>query len=114
MTVLVTGGAGFVGSHLSERLLADGHEVVVLDNFDPYYGVIIKHRNVDRCRGAAADRFKLVEASLANHEAVESVFEDFDIEFVFYEAAKAGVRTSIENPMDYHETNTTGLLHLLQ
>jgi UDP-glucose 4-epimerase len=114
MTVLVTGGAGFIGSHVAERLLGDGYRVVVLDNLDPYYDVRIKEHNLERCREAGGDRFSFVEGSITVEETVESVFAEHDPEFVFHEAAQAGVRTSVENPLKPHEVNLTGQLNLLQ
>jgi UDP-glucose 4-epimerase len=114
MNVLVTGGAGFIGSHLAERLLADGHRVVVLDNLDPYYAVRIKKHNLERCREAGGDRFEFVEGSITDRETVESVFADESVEFVYHEAAQAGVRTSVDDPRKPHDVNLTGLLNVLE
>jgi len=114
MRVLVTGGAGFIGSHIAEALLERGHEVVVLDNLDPYYDVDIKHQNIDRCRAVGEGRFEFVEGSITEQELVESVFTEFGIEFVYHEAARAGVRTSVEQPQFYEQNNVGGLLTLLE
>jgi UDP-glucose 4-epimerase len=114
MRILVTGGAGFIGSHIAEALLESGHEVVVLDNLDPYYDVRLKEHNLDRCREVGGDRFTFVEGTITDRETVEAVFASHDIEFVYHEAAQAGVRTSVENPLKPHEVNTTGLLYLLE
>jgi len=113
-SVLVTGGAGFIGSHIAETLLAEGHQVVVLDNLDPYYDVGIKRRNVERCRETGGDRFAFVEGSVTDEALVRETFAEHDVGFVYHEAAQAGVRTSVENPMKPHEVNTTGLLYVLQ
>ncbi|MFB6299919.1 MAG: SDR family oxidoreductase [Halobacteriales archaeon] len=113
MRILVTGGAGFIGSHLSERLLHDGHHVVVLDNLDPYYDVGIKQRNLNRCRDVGADQFEFVEGSVTNESLIDSLIADHEIEFVYHEAAQAGVRASVENPKKPHVINTTGLLNVL-
>jgi UDP-glucose 4-epimerase len=114
MNVLVTGGAGFIGSHIAERLLRDGHRVTVLDNMDPYYDLGIKERNVDRCREAGGDRFEFIEGSITDAELVRDVIAGDDIQFIYHEAAKAGVRTSVENPQAYNENNVGGLLNLLE
>jgi len=113
MNVLVTGGAGFIGSHITEALLARNHEVVVIDPLDPYYDTRIKEHNLDRCREAGGDRFTHVEDSITDEQLVNQIFEEHDIEFVYHEAAQAGVRTSVENPKKPHEINTTGLLNVL-
>ncbi|WP_121821411.1 GDP-mannose 4,6-dehydratase [Halostella salina] len=114
MNVLVTGGAGFIGSHVAERLLSDGHRVTVLDKMDPYYDLGIKEHNLDRCRDAGGDRFRFVEGSITNEDLVRNVVAGDDIEFVYHEAAKAGVRTSVENPKAYTENNVGGLLTVLE
>ena len=114
MRVLVTGGAGFIGSHIAHGLLDAGHEVVVLDNLDPYYDVGIKQHNLERCREAGGDRFTLVDGSVTDEALVERTFADHDVEFVYHQAAQAGVRASVENPKKPHAVNTTGLLTLLE
>ncbi|WP_254768936.1 SDR family oxidoreductase [Salinilacihabitans rarus] len=110
---LVTGGAGFVGSHVARGLLERGHEVVVLDAMDPYYDLRIKERNLERCREVGGDRFEFVEGSITDADLVADLFSTRDVDFVFHQAAQAGVRTSVENPMKPHEINTTGLVTLL-
>ncbi|APX96720.1 SDR family oxidoreductase [Natronorubrum daqingense] len=114
MNVLVTGGAGFIGSHISEGLLESGHSVVALDILDPYYDVGIKDRNVERCQEAAPERYEFVEGSITDEALVRELVSSRDVEFVYHQAAQAGVRTSVENPKKPHEINTTGLLNLLQ
>ncbi|KDE57456.1 UDP-glucose 4-epimerase [Halostagnicola sp. A56] len=113
MNVLVTGGAGFIGSHIAHRLLAEGHRVVVLDVLDPYYNTAIKERNLERCRAEGGDRFTFVEGSITDEALVREVVSSNDIEFAYHQAAQAGVRTSVENPKKPHEINTGGLLNLL-
>ncbi|SFS68412.1 SDR family NAD(P)-dependent oxidoreductase [Halostagnicola kamekurae] len=113
MNVLVTGGAGFIGSHIAHRLLAEGHHVVVLDVLDPYYNTAIKERNLKLCHEEGGDRFTFVEGSITDEALVREVVSSNDVEFVYHQAAQAGVRTSVENPKKPHEINTGGLLNLL-
>ncbi|ELY40019.1 GDP-mannose 4,6-dehydratase [Natronorubrum tibetense] len=113
MNVLVTGGAGFIGSHISEGLLESSHDVVALDILDPYYDLGIKERNIERCRELGGERYEFIEGSITDEELVREVVAGHDIEFVYHQAAQAGVRTSVENPKKPHEINTTGLLNLL-
>ncbi|AEH36995.1 GDP-mannose 4,6-dehydratase [Halopiger xanaduensis] len=113
MNVLVTGGAGFIGSHITEGLLETGHNVITLDVLDPYYDLGIKERNIEICRETGGDRFEFVEGSITDEELVRDIISSNDIEFVYHQAAQAGVRTSVENPKKPHEINTTGLLNLL-
>ncbi|GAB7018251.1 SDR family NAD(P)-dependent oxidoreductase [Halostagnicola bangensis] len=113
MNVLVTGGAGFIGSHIAHRLVSDGHRVVVLDVLDPYYNPAIKERNLELCREEGGDRFTFVNGSITDEALVDEVVSEHDIEFIYHQAAQAGVRTSVENPKKPHEINTTGLLNLL-
>ncbi|WP_247731483.1 SDR family oxidoreductase [Halovivax limisalsi] len=114
MNVLVTGGAGFIGSHIAQALLEAGHHVVVLDSLDPYYDPAIKRHNLEECERIALHRFYTVTGSITDRSLVESVFEEYNVEFVYHEAAQAGVRTSVEDPHKPHEINTTGLLTLLE
>jgi UDP-glucose 4-epimerase len=109
--ILVTGGAGFIGSHIIGRLLQEGHEVVALDNFDPYYDPEIKRRNVALYLDHS--NFTFVMGSILDPVTVESLISD-GIEYIYHEAAQAGVRASVENPFKPHEINGTGILHLLE
>ena len=114
MNVLVTGGAGFIGGHLAERFARDGHDVVVLDNLDPFYHVDIKHHTVDTCHRAAAANggsYEFVEGDVRDAELVTELVEDAD--YVFHQAAQAGVRPSVESPREYDEVNVDGTLNLL-
>lgn len=114
MEILVTGGAGFIGSNLTERLLKEGHEIVVLDNLDPYYDLRLKEVNLQRCHEITTDRFEFVEGSIKDEGLVEDIFADRSIDIVFHKAAKAGVRPSVEAPKEYNENNVTGLLNVLE
>jgi len=114
MRVLVTGGAGFIGGHLAEAFAADGHDVVVLDNFDPYYDTRIKDHNVEAGREAAEGsdgEYRLVEGDVRDIEVVTDLVGEADA--VYHQAAQAGVRADIE-PRKYHEVNVDGTLNALE
>jgi len=111
MRILVTGSAGFIGFHLAARLLDDGHEVVGLDGFTPYYDVALKHRRHALLKEKAG--FCGHEAMLEDFSVLERIYGDgFDA--VFHLAAQAGVRYSIQNPHAYVQSNVTGFLHVLE
>ncbi|WP_255194488.1 GDP-mannose 4,6-dehydratase [Natronobeatus ordinarius] len=110
---LVTGGAGFIGSHIATGLLERGHAVTVLDSMEPYYDLRIKERNIERCRALGSERFEFVAGSVTDGTLVDDLFSNHDVDIVYHQAAQAGVRTSVENPKKPHEINTTGLLTLL-
>ncbi|HZI93057.1 MAG TPA: NAD-dependent epimerase/dehydratase family protein [Patescibacteria group bacterium] len=113
--ILVTGGAGFIGSHVVGRLLARGDSVLVLDSFDNYYDPAIKRRNLRAAIGdAATSRFALVEADIRDTTAIGEVFAGNDIDAVVHLAARAGVRPSIEAPLLYDEVNVKGTNNLLE
>jgi UDP-glucose 4-epimerase len=109
MKYLVTGGAGFIGSHLCERLLEKGG-VVCLDNFDPYYSPQAKRNNIEPLMKHPG--FELVVGNILDRELLSRLFADVD--YVFHNAAQAGVRASVENPLKTHEVNATGTLNLLE
>ena len=104
--VLVTGAAGFIGSHMCEALVARGHEVIGVDNFDPFYPRAVKERNLDQLRSNRA--FRLVEADVAR----ASLPMD-GVGAVLHLAAKAGVRPSLEDPGGYADANVTGTARVL-
>lgn len=112
MRVLVTGGAGFIGSHLVDRLLVDEHEVVALDNFDDFYDAAIKRANLDSAAGHP--RFRLVELDIRDEAAVARLVRTTRPEAIVHLAARAGVRPSIERPALYVAVNVQGTAHLLQ
>jgi UDP-glucuronate 4-epimerase len=112
--VLVTGGAGFIGSHLSERLLKEGNSVLCLDNFDNYYDPDIKMRNVERIKKQFPDRFDLIPGDIRNQEQLRDLFGKKKIDFIVHLAARAGVRPSIEQPLLYQDVNIRGTLALLE
>src|SRR5207247_4200358 len=110
--VLVTGDAGFIGSHVVDALLARGHAVVCLDNFDDYYDPAVKRRNLSEAR--RSDRFTLIEGDIRDPEALARVFASRPISRVFHAAARAGVRPSLHMPLLYEEVNVRGTLQLLE
>jgi UDP-glucuronate 4-epimerase len=111
-TILVTGGAGFIGSHLTERLLADGRRVVVLDNFDSFYDPAVKRRNLLAVRSAAG--FRLVEGDIRHRDALDRLLASEPFEAVVHLAARAGVRPSILDPELYASVNLLGTTCLLE
>jgi UDP-glucose 4-epimerase len=113
MQILVTGGAGFIGSNLAEGFLEEGHDVVVLDNLDPYYDLGIKEHNLDVCRNIGDNRFEFVGGTTTDEDLVEDVISTNDIDIIFHQASKAGVRTSVENPKAYNESNIDGIVTVL-
>ena len=112
MHVLVTGAAGFIGSHLCVRLLDAGHTVVGLDNINDYYSPQLKRDRLARFQDNA--NFSLAEISLEDEQAVKDLFADNAFTHVVNLAAQAGVRYSIENPKAYVDTNIVGFTHILE
>ena len=110
MRILVTGGAGFIGSHLVERLLATGQTVAILDDFNDFYDPQIKHANI---AGFAKD-VTVHHLDLRDDASVRNLFHREKFEVIAHLAARAGVRPSIQYPQLYYDTNVTGTLHLLE
>jgi UDP-glucuronate 4-epimerase len=110
MRILVTGGAGFIGSHLVEKLLATGHEVSILDDFNDFYEPQIKRANVE----AVAGDVPIHRIDLRDSAAVNLLFHREKFDAVAHLAARAGVRPSIQQPQLYYDTNVGGTLHLLE
>ncbi|MBC6997994.1 NAD-dependent epimerase [Cytophaga sp. FL35] len=129
MKILVTGAAGFIGYHLCEKLVKDGHVVIGLDNINDYYDVNLKFSRleqlgIDREKARAfnevvesalhADKFSFVRMNLEDRDALPSLFEKASISKVCNLAAQAGVRYSLENPEAYIDSNIVGYLNLLE
>ncbi|PKM16914.1 MAG: capsular biosynthesis protein CpsI [Gammaproteobacteria bacterium HGW-Gammaproteobacteria-2] len=112
MRVLVTGAAGFIGSHLSQRLLARGDEVLGYDNLNAYYDPALKQARLDRL--TPHDSFRFVKASLEDRSALEHAFTQFAPQRVVNLAAQAGVRYSLENPQAYIDSNIVGFTNILE
>jgi UDP-glucuronate 4-epimerase len=109
--LLITGAAGFIGSHLTERLLARGDCVLGLDDFNDYYDPAIKRRNV--AEALKNERFKLYEADICDEAALRHIFELERPDVVVHLAARAGVRPSLKDPNLYHRVNVIGGQHVL-
>jgi UDP-glucuronate 4-epimerase len=112
--ILLTGGAGFIGSHLCERLLGERVKVICLDNFDSFYDPNVKIKNVDGVKKKATDLFELVTGDIRNPEHLRGVFQKNQIDFVVHLAARAGVRPSISDPLLYQDVNIRGTIVLLE
>ncbi len=111
--ILITGGAGFIGSHLVDLLIAEGSwRITVVDDFNDFYDPAIKRENV-RARLASPD-FTLVEADIRNYEALAQAFGGTPFDCIVHLAARAGVRPSLKEPRLYVETNINGTLNLLE
>ena len=116
MAILVTGAAGFIGSHVAARLLGRGDGVIGLDNFDAYYSPVRKRHNAREAAREAVrpGQFELVEGDIRDRELLQRLFQAHDITAVVHLAAMAGVRASVEDPWRYYDVNLTGTLNLLE
>jgi UDP-glucuronate 4-epimerase len=112
MKVLVTGGAGFIGSHVSKALLEQGHTVAILDDLNDFYSPVLKQENLDSLSAFGAVDFYC--GDLGDPDFVHSVFVACQPEIVIHLAARAGVRPSLESPLLYEYTNVRGTLNLLE
>ena len=112
MNVLVTGGAGFIGSHVAERLLRDGHDVCVVDEVNDYYAPALKEENIEILRAAGPVKFH--RADICDERKMERIFSTRTPEIVIHLAARAGVRPSLEQPLLYEHVNVRGTLVLLE
>ncbi|ABC45872.1 NAD-dependent epimerase/dehydratase family protein [Salinibacter ruber] len=111
MTVVVTGGAGFIGARLCRRLLKVGHTVVAIDNFDPFYPRAMKEEGIE---DFPRESFSLVETDICNTGTVLQALHARDVDAVIHLAAKAGVRPSIESPGAYEQANVAGTQSMLE
>jgi UDP-glucuronate 4-epimerase len=112
MKILVTGAAGFIGSHVSHKLLARGDEVVGLDNLNEYYDVTLKQARLARLQSQS--KFKFVKLDLENQQGMSELFAREKFQRVIHLAAQAGVRYSIDFPHTYIQSNVTGTLNVLE
>ena len=111
-TYFITGGAGFIGSTLAKRLLAEENKVVVMDNFNDYYNPLLKEENVKEFEGN--ENFKLYREDIRERESIKKIFDENNVDVVVHLAAMAGVRPSIENPILYQEVNGLGTQNILE
>ena len=112
MHILVTGAAGFIGYHLSEKLLARGDTITGLDNLNDYYDVSLKEARLDRLKTQSG--FTFIRADLQDRTALEALFTEHNFDAVINLAAQAGVRYSLENPHAYIESNVVGFTNILE
>lgn len=112
MRILVTGAAGFIGFHLSQRLLDEGHSVVGLDNLNDYYSVALKQSRLEIL--TAREQFQFAQQDLVDYAALTALFTAQDFDAVVNLAAQAGVRYSIENPQAYISSNINGYMNVLE
>ncbi|RLB14565.1 MAG: protein CapI [Deltaproteobacteria bacterium] len=111
-SVLLTGAAGFIGFHVSKRLLEEGHAVIGVDNLNPYYDVTLKEGRLDILRNY--DTFSFYKADLQDWEALEGIFKKHVPEVICNLAAQAGVRYSLTDPFSYQKSNLEGFLNILE
>ncbi|MBF0433262.1 MAG: GDP-mannose 4,6-dehydratase [Fibrobacteria bacterium] len=114
---LITGGAGFIGSHLAESLLHKGHNVVSIDNFDPFYAKEIKEKNLEQIKKTASLcglDFHDIRGDIRDSDTLDSLFQKYKIDGIFHLAAKAGVRPSIDDPVSYWDVNCKGAACVLE
>ncbi len=113
MNFLVTGGAGFIGSHVCERLLRSGHAVWTLDDLNPFYSPAIKRRNLDEI-ASLGRQFTFVEGDLGNTQLLEDLFAKARFDQVIHLAARAGVRPSLDQPALFQRVNVEGTVNVLE
>jgi UDP-glucuronate 4-epimerase len=113
MNVLVTGGAGFIGSHVCERLLHAGHAVWALDDLNPFYSPALKERNIAEIKSLGKP-FTFIRADLCDKAVLEKVFDETRFDQIIHLAARAGVRPSLEDPGLYQQVNVGGTVNLLE
>lgn len=112
MKILVTGGAGFIGSHLSEALAGRGDSVIILDNLNDYYSPRIKEQNL--AQATKSPRVRFIKGDILDVPLLETIFTDHKFDAVVHLAARAGVRPSIQQPLLYEQVNCAGTLNILE
>lgn len=109
--ILITGGAGFIGSHIAEKLAELEHDLVILDNLDPYYDIGIKKKNLELVLKNKNCSF--IKGTITDAEALDNIVKD-GVQYIYHEAAQPGVRVSVENPLKPNEVNVKGTLNVLE
>src|SRR5262249_46276275 len=112
MGVLLTGGAGFIGSHLAEALLRKGHELFIVDSLDNFYNPAVKRVNLDAIRKTGS--YESFDIDIRDLNGLNVIFDRIRPDVVIHLAARAGVRPSLENPHLYEEVNIAGTINLLE
>ena len=112
MAILITGVAGFIGSHLLEKIVISGKKIIGIDNFDDFYPESIKRENI--AFSLKSKNVKIYETDIRDFESCRKIFEDENIEVVIHLAARAGVRPSLEDPLLYEDVNCRGTLTMLE
>ena len=114
MNFLVTGGAGFIGSHVCEQLLQDNHNVWVLDDLNPFYEPALKQENLAALAQVGGSRFQFIQGDITNRGTVDAALEAARFDQLIHLAARAGVRPSLEEPALYQRVNVEGTVNLLE
>ncbi|WP_157215705.1 NAD-dependent epimerase/dehydratase family protein [Flavisphingomonas formosensis] len=114
MAILITGAAGFIGSHVAERLMARGDAVIGIDSLNDYYSVALKQDRLARLRERYGDLFRFAQVDFSNHVALDAALTDADITGIVHLGAQAGVRYSLENPRAYVQANLVGHVNMLE
>jgi UDP-glucuronate 4-epimerase len=112
MVILITGGAGFIGSHLAEKLLRNGHSVHCLDNFNDYYNPAIKRNNI--VWASQHSQYRFSQGDILDESFLKALFSQTRFDCIVHLAARAGVRPSIQEPLLYEKVNVQGTMHLLE
>ena len=109
--ILITGGAGFIGSSLADKLLSEDKNIICIDNFSDYYDISLKEKNI--LQASRTPAYKLYRADIEDKDTLEKIFRENKIDAIIHLAARAGVRPSIEAPIDYVKTNIVGTVNIL-
>lgn len=111
-TILITGGAGFIGSHLADKLLKKDFKIIVVDSLNDFYSPEIKQKNINH--NLQNENYSFYKTDIENKSDLEEIFKSQKIDIIVHLAARAGVRPSIENPEDYVKTNILGTINILE
>ncbi len=112
MNIVVTGAAGFIGSHVCEHFIKKGHHIIGIDNFDSFYPANFKSLNLSELK--ASSQFQFYKEDIRDYDSLNSIFSENNVDVVIHLAAKAGVRPSIESISEYYDVNVNGTVSLLE